>query len=48
VCAQTCTIDHVVINSRRANASTDFPQRICPFFILGSVRPIDGFNGQGR
>jgi hypothetical protein len=43
-----CTLDRIVVNSRRASAGTDFPQRICPFFILGAVRPFDGLTGQGR
>jgi hypothetical protein len=42
------TIDHIIVYSRRPNASTDFPQRICPYYIMGSVTPFPGFSGKGR
>ena len=41
------TIDRIVVNSRMPN-TTDFPQRICPYFILGAVNSFDGFTGSGR
>jgi hypothetical protein len=43
----TCSIEKIVVYCRKPNASTNFPQRICPFFILGSVVPFTGFVGKG-
>lgn len=43
-----CSIDRIIVFSRQPNSSTNFAQRICPYYIMGSVVPFSGFAGKGR
>lgn len=41
------SIDRVVVYSRQATSGTNFAQRICPYYIMGSVRAFPGSSGRG-
>ena len=42
------SIDRVIVYARVPNSGTNFAQRICPYYIMGSNRPFSGVAGPGR
>ena len=44
----TASVDRIIVYSRQPNSSTNFAQRICPYYIMGSVVPFSGVAGKGR